>query len=186
MSLEESIAELQKFVTEYKRLRQFEEQMLLQQPFQVGNRVALTDEVASINYEESHGWRGSEHILQPGNTGTIKDVRWNEFCLGGEGAWQVAWEPDLEWTHARPIDGRRIAFIRYQAHVYYMPYSYVEYTEYHRPILPPSNLDEYDIVHMPVYDDEGEFRGNYGSKRDVPFKEVVRFAKQRGQNYASL
>lgn len=167
--------------TEFKRLKQFEEQMIAQQPFKVDERVQLSDVVLDIDYNRTYGWQASKHLLQPGNTGTIKAIRWNEFSNNRRGAWQIAWMPDVDWGEYTGATSRNV-WIHHEdrRHAFYVPYRYVNKMSQKKrnPILPKPGATRYEVVDIPSPDAFST------SREEITHEEVLR--RFGGKTHASV
>lgn len=138
----------EELVRDYIDLVRFRQDMIEQQPFKAGDRVALTDQVLNIDYDKSYGWRGWQSIIQPGNTGTVVNVDWNSVWK----YWSAGFTFDIDW-HSQTFSGRhksKHVWISRRSSLFYMPYEYLRpIAESDRPILPPTDGDVYEWTDLP-------------------------------------
>lgn len=70
-------------------------------PWQVGDRVRL---IREIDFQQSYGWQGSEHWLQPGVVGTVREVDAYKKRFTALVEWDNQSYRDYRTGEAKPLD----------------------------------------------------------------------------------
>jgi hypothetical protein len=128
---------------ELRRLLDFYNSHLGALPFAVGDRVALTEKVASIDYVKAYGWSNNKGMLTAGNTGVVHHVHWN----GLAGRWQYGVAFDIEWSSSIwPAPEQQVYVRSERRHTFALSEAFLRpATESDSALPPPRDAASYSI-----------------------------------------